>query len=76
MHCLNIFFVLCAYVFHFRHSLRLNTQLTARACVILGSLTVGVTIILQYVIHDLYAAFHITYKKNQDFFQNHYFHLF
>ena len=49
-----------------QQSLRLNAELATRAWVILGSLIVGVKIIVQYVIHDLYAPFYENYKNNKE----------
>ena len=50
-----------------RHSLRLNAELATRAWVMLGSLIVGVKIILRSVIHDFYAPF-INLTKNSGIF--------
>ena len=46
-----------------RHSMRLNTELAARAWLILGSSIVGVKIILRSVIHDFCALFMKLTKK-------------
>ena len=50
-----------------RHSLRLNTDVVARAWQILGSLVVGVKIIFQIVIF-FWCACQETYKKKLNFF--------
>ena len=55
-----------------RHSMRLNTELAARAWLILGSSIVGVNIILRSVIHDFYAPFIRLTKKISKKFRNHF----
>ena len=46
-----------------RHSLRLNAELAARAWLILGSLVVGVQIILRVFILVFLSTFYETYKN-------------
>ena len=53
--------------------MRLNTELAARAWLILGSSIVGVKIILRSVIHDFSALFMKLTKKLDFFFQNPFF---
>ena len=52
-----------------QQSLRFNAELATRAWVILGSLIVGVKIIVRSVIHDFCAPFYENYQNNKETIQ-------